>query len=180
MFNFKLEKMNTQQKLIGLIVLAFCLCWFLQSNTIEKFIEGDFCDKCPDRLLSDGNKYYLLNSKLPINGKTNPVAFDNLEDYLQNKPTECQVLNPITKADEPVLPLQHKCNRKNALEDVKYNDCSYGIYSRFSKEECKKSLAENQASDDHTNIAIDRCMMDQIVKNDTHLNPFGSFKDKKF
>uniref|UniRef100_A0A6C0E8B8 Uncharacterized protein n=1 Tax=viral metagenome TaxID=1070528 RepID=A0A6C0E8B8_9ZZZZ len=165
---FKFEKWSIQQKLIGLIVLAFCLCWFLRSNAIERFIDGDFCDKCPDRLLTDGNKYYLLNTKLPIN-KTNPIIFNSLDDYSNNKPTMCPQLNPITKDNEPVLPLQHKCNRENALTDVKYNECSYGIYDRSTKEECKKIIEDNK----EVNLAINRCMMDQIIKNNTQLNPFS-------
>jgi hypothetical protein len=180
MFNLKLDKWNTQQKLIALIVLTFVLCWFLRSNTIEKFIDGDFCNKCPDRLLSDGNKYYLLNTKLPIDNKTNPIVFDSLEDYQQQKPQQCPLLNPIVKDNEPVLPLQYKCNRVNALKESQYYDCSYGIYTRVSKEECKKILDENEkenrTSDNYVNVAVNRCMIDQITKNNTQLNPFFSSK----
>lgn len=174
MFNIKFNKWTTQQKLIGLIVLAFCLCWFLQSGTIEKFVDGGF-SRCPNRLYysKDHKKYYLINTSHPLEKGKNPLVYDTLDDYYKNAPKECPKLKVIKKG-EPVLPLQHKCNRKRALEDARYNDCSYGVHTRFNEKDCEEAKALEKEIDNHTNISIDRCMMDQIIKNDTKLNPFRS------
>lgn len=169
MINFNITKWTKAQKLIGIIILAVLLCLFLQSKTIEKFIDGEF-SKCPNKLYFDGGYYYLFNSTIPVS-KKNPLVFSTLEEYNKNSPQECPKLKPIRKDTEPVLPLQWKCNRQGAQDDAKYNDCSNGIYSRTSKKECQEIL-QNSKADNHVNLSVERCMIDQVIKNDSNINPY--------
>jgi len=169
MINFNISKWTRAQKLIGLIILATLLCWFLQSGAIEAFVDGKF-SKCPNKLFFDGGKYYLFNSAFPVS-KENPKIFNTLEEYQQNKPAGCTPLKATRKDTDPVLPLKWKCNRRGALDDAKYNDCSHGIYTRFNQKECEQVLKDNK-SDNHVNLSVERCMIDTVVKNDSTLNPY--------
>ena len=62
----------------------YCTMYFvylLNNKSVDSFIvlvnEIIIPKKCPDYLVTDGDNYYLLNSRIPYDGVTNPLKFNS-------------------------------------------------------------------------------------------------------
>ena len=165
------------------ILLLVCLIYFLQSKTLDNFIV--FVDdvviptSCYDYLVTNGNKFFLLNTTKIIDGVTNPLTFDTKEDakaYLKNSkcPTNIPFVDLVMrkKIDDPTVSYQRECNKKVApnLFDVdvcgKYgtdNDTLTNKYmTRLNKIENDKNI--------FANYNTETCMMDTVMKENLDLN----------
>jgi hypothetical protein len=93
------------------LIAAFCagiyVCMFhvkhvkegLRSDEAGYIGPDDGISKCPDLLISSGNKLLLYNTTLPQVPNQNPIVFDHLDGYIQylesqkkNGQTDCPVL----------------------------------------------------------------------------------------
>ena len=159
---------NPTTIIIFIIIIVFAACLFLNSGLIEKFTDGEDMG-CPDRLYFDGKKYYLFRMNLPIVEDKNPIIYQTYEDYLKDKPNNCEKLEitePYRKifSDKktlPILPFQWNCQREQALNFAKQSDCANKTYTIFSKEEC--DTYQNNPSKYYSNNAIERCMVKSTI-----------------
>jgi len=159
---------NTTTKLILLIIIMGSLCLLLNCNTVERFMNGTLLE-CPDRLYFDGFKYYLFKMNMPIIKDENPIVYHTYEEYLNNKPEKCPELpltKPITRELSkkkllPVLPYQWDCQREQAFDNAKQNDCLNKTYTIFTEDEC--NLFKDMPARYYTNNAIERCMVKNTI-----------------
>ena len=64
------------------VIIVLCMLVYLLNNkSVDSFIvlvnEIIIPKKCPDYLVTDGDHYYLLNSRIPYDGVTNPLKFNS-------------------------------------------------------------------------------------------------------
>jgi hypothetical protein len=159
---------NTTTKLILLIIIMGSLCLLLNCNSVERFMNGSILG-CPDRLYFDGTKYYLFKMNMPIIKGENPIVYQTYQEYLNNKPEKCPELsltkpikNELSKKKLlPVLPYQWDCQREQAFDAAKQNDCLNKTYTIFTEDEC--NLFKDMPARYYTNNAIERCMVKNTI-----------------
>ena len=172
-------KWNTTTKLICIILLIGLSCLMLNYDLVEKFVSGDILN-CPDRLYFDGIKYYLFKVSDPIIKGKNPIIYNTYDDYLKNKNSQCQKLDPekpftrelSNKKTLPVLPYQWQCNRDLAVDTAKQMDCVNKSYKIFTEDEC--NLFKDMPAKYYTNNAVERCMVSNVVND--HPEFIGNLK----
>lgn len=143
---------NTSVKNIGLVILIIYLLYcLLKKNYLENFIvliEKTIIPKnCPNYLVTDGNDYYLLNTKKPFNRLNNPLKFNTLDlakQYL--KQNECPNLKPInlvvSKSNlDPTVNYEQECN--NIVSHHNFNEDICGTYSDTEKLKNLKDYTNN-------------------------------------
>ena len=88
------------------IILLLFLIYFLRGKTLDNFIifvdEVIIPNSCYDYLVTNGNNYFLLNTKKIIDGTTNPLTFATKDDaytYLKNNncPTNIPFVDLVMK-----------------------------------------------------------------------------------
>jgi hypothetical protein len=171
------------------ILLLVCLIYFLQSKTLDNFII--FVDdvviptSCYDYLVTNGNKFFLLNTKKIIDGVTNPLTFDTKEDakaYLKNLkcPTNIPFVDLVMrkKIDDPTVSYQRECNKKVAPNLFDIDVCGkYGTDNDILTNKYMSKL--NQIENDtkiFSNYNNETCMMDTVMKENPDLND-SNFKN---
>ena len=82
--------------LIGFTILG--LYYYINSYKYYEPLENNTTTQCPNMLIEKDGKYHLYNSKKKIVSGTNPITFNNLEDYTKyiewqnNKNINCPIL----------------------------------------------------------------------------------------
>ena len=88
-------------KLNLLIITSFMvlgLYYYINSYKYYEPLENNTTTQCPNMLIEKDGKYHLYNSKKKIASGTNPITFNNLEDYKKyiewqnNKNINCPIL----------------------------------------------------------------------------------------
>ena len=88
-------------KLTLLIITSFMvlgLYYYINSYKYYEPLENNTTTQCPNMLIEKDGKYHLYNSKKKIVSGTNPITFNNLEDYTKyiewqnNKNINCPIL----------------------------------------------------------------------------------------
>lgn len=175
--------------LILVILLLVCLIYFLQSKTLDNFII--FVDdvviptSCYDYLVTNGNKFFLLNTKKIIDGVTNPLTFDTKEDakaYLKKSkcPTNIPFVDLVMrkKNDDPTVSYQRECNKKVAPNLFDIDVC--GKYGTDNDILTNKYISKiNQIENDNkifSNYNNEKCMMETVMTENPDLND-SNFKN---
>jgi hypothetical protein len=175
--------------LILVILLLVCLIYFLQSKTLDNFIV--FVDdvviptSCYDYLLTNGNKFFLLNTKKIIDGVTNPLTFDTKEDansYLRKSkcPTNIPFVDLVKrkKNDDPTVSYQRECNKKVAPNLFDIDVCGkYGTDNDILSNKYMSKI--NQIENDKkifSNYNNEKCMMETVMKDNPDLDD-SNFKN---
>ena len=171
------------------ILLLVFLIYFLQSKTLDNFII--FVDdvviptSCYDYLITNGNKFFLLNTKKIIDGVTNPLTFNTKEDanaYLKNSkcPTNIPFVDLVMrkKNDDPTVSYERECNKKVAPNLFDIDVC--GKYGSDNDILTNKYMSKiNQIENDKkifSNYNNETCMMETVMKENPELND-SNFKN---
>jgi hypothetical protein len=176
--------------LIGLIVI-------LRSKKLDNFIV--FLDDvvipktCWDYLVTNGREFFLFNSRLLVDGKTNPLRFPNkqsaLEHLNKNKcPTNIPFVDLVMrkKLEDPTVSFQRECNRKVAPNLFDLDIC--GIYGSDQDTLTNKFLSRvNKIESDrklYANYDLETCMIKKATTEDPQLDDtnfkkeFASYFDR--
>jgi hypothetical protein len=180
-------KMHCNLNIAGYIVIALFLCgliYFLKTKYFENFIvfldEKIIPTDCYNYIVTDGIKYYLLDTRKVFDGTTNPRAFESSDDaikYLKTQKCETNIpfVNLLVKKrnpDDPTVSYQRECNRQIAphLFDLdvcniygKDNDVSSAhLFSKINKIERDKAQ--------YSNYDAETCMINKAVARDPELD----------
>ena len=169
--------------IIVIILLLIFLIYFLHSKSLDNFII--FVDdviipkSCYNYLVTNGNKYFLLNTKKMIDGVTNPLTFNTKLDaqkYLKN--AKCPINIPFVdlvmrkKNDDPTVSYERECNKKVAPNLFDLDVC--GKYGTDNDTLTNKYLARlNKVENDKKIFAdynVETCMIDKVMKEDSSLD----------
>ena len=167
-----------------LVILILAGLYYLTRNqTMENFIV--FLDDivipktCPDYLVYNGHEYFLLNSRLVIDGTNNPKRFPNKPaamEYL--KSIQCPTTIPFVdlvqrkKTKDVTVSMDRECNRKIAPNLFDLDIC--GSYGSLSDSLTSQYLSRlNKIESDRTIYAdYDResCMIAKAVEDHPELD----------
>lgn len=122
--------------LVVLVIgLVFCIA---KRNVIERFVSdmesvllsGD----CPDYMVSDGAKYYLIFNHKEFDGVHNPLVFNSeTEALIDAKKMGCThdlkpvYLRRVTNHDDPIESYERSCSKQVAKPLFSINDCAFTI-----------------------------------------------------
>jgi len=187
--------LNHSGILVIIIVLLF-LIYFLRSKSLENFIT--FTDNtiipsnCYNYLLTNGHKFFLLNTKKVIDNISNPLVFHTKKDamnYLYNN-TSCSNQIPFVnlvinkKNDDPTVSYERQCNKEVATNLFDIDVCNtYGkdddILSNKYLKDINKIENDKNAFADYN---VETCMMNKIMKDEPELEDsnFTSYFSKYF
>jgi hypothetical protein len=120
------------------IGLVFCI---VKRNIIERFVSNMesvlLSDNCPNYMVSDGAKYYLIFNHKVFDGVNNPLVF-NSEKEAQIAATKLgctRELKPVylrrvTNHDDPVESYERACAKQVAKPLFSINDCAFTISAK--------------------------------------------------
>ena len=168
---------------ILIIVILVLLIYLLRSKALDNFIV--FVDDVViptsfyNYLVTNGNKFFLLNTKKMIDGVSNPLTFDTKLDaqkYLKNM--KCPINIPFVdlvmrkKNNDPTVSYERECSRKVAPNLFDLDVCGkYGTDNDASTNKYLERL--NQVENDKKIFAdynVESCMMDKVMKEDPSLD----------
>jgi hypothetical protein len=177
--------------LAGVICAVIVLCllmYLLKTNVIDNFVV--FLDEivipkdCYNYLVTDGSKFYLLDTRKIFNNETNPLPFNTKAEALAflNR-GKCETNLPFVnlknkkrKFEDPTVSFQRECNRKIAPNLFDLDICSsYStdtdqssaqLYAKLNKIESDKKV--------FANYDAETCMIDKAISEDKSLD------DKQF
>ena len=169
--------------IVVIIIILVCLIYLLRSKAVDNFIV--FVDdvvipaSCYNYLVTNGSKFFLLNTKKMIDGTTNPLTFNTkLEAQNYLKKIKCPIDLPFVdlvmrkKNDDPTVSYERECNRKVAPNLFDLDVC--GKYGTDDDTLTNKYLAKlNKIETDKKIFAdynIETCMMDKVMKEDPSLD----------
>lgn len=169
--------------IVVIIIILVCLIYLLRSKAVDNFIV--FVDdviipaSCYNYLVTNGSKFFLLNTKKMIDGTTNPLTFNTkLEAQNYLKKIKCPVNIPFVdlvmrkKNDDPTVSYERECSKKVAPNLFDLDVC--GIYGTDNDTLTNKYLAKlNKIETDKKIFAdynIETCMMDKVMKEDPSLD----------
>ena len=169
--------------IVVIIIILVCLIYLLRSKAVDNFIV--FVDdvvipaSCYNYLVTNGSKFFLLNTKKMIDGTTNPLTFNTkLEAQNYLKKIKCPIDLPFVdlvmrkKNDDPTVSYERECNRKVAPNLFDLVVC--GKYGTDDDTLTNKYLAKlNKIETDKKIFAdynIETCMMDKVMKDDPSLD----------
>lgn len=123
---------------ILIIGLIFCIA---KRRLIERFVSEMesvlLNDNCPNYMVSDGAKYYLIFNHKEFDGVHNPLTFDSKEEAnIAAKKLGCPtVLEPIllsrvTNHDDPIESYERSCAKQVAKPLFSINDCAFTISAK--------------------------------------------------
>ena len=174
--------LNSAGIVVIIIILVF-LIYLLRSKAVDNFIV--FVDdviipaSCYNYLVTNGSKFFLLNTKKMIDGTTNPLTFNTkLEAQNYLKKIKCPVNIPFVdlvmrkKNDDPTVSYERECSKKVAPNLFDLDVC--GIYGTDNDTLTNKYLAKlNKIETDKKIFAdynVETCMMDKVMKEDPSLD----------
>ena len=138
----------------------------------EKFIvlqeDVEIPYDCPEYIYTDGNAYYLYNSRKSIDGVENPKKFDTItdaEDYHANlKCPRVPLVDLVVKKDnsdlgDPQTTYERACNKHISPFDHQYERYSYFSDSIADIREYQKKVDREEV-----NYDLEACMIDRVKK----------------
>jgi hypothetical protein len=171
---------------IGVIVVIIILILLyigITNHSIDTFIV--FLDNiiipktCWDYLVSNGNEYFLFNSKMIVDGIKNPLRFPNKQKALEHlKTNKCPINIPFVdlvmkkKPEDPTVSFQQDCNYKVAPNLFDLDICNtYGSDhdTLTSKYLAKINNIENNKKL-YSNYDIETCMINKATTDNPELN----------
>lgn len=126
--------------LLVVLVLGLVFC-IAKRNVIERFVsdmesvllDGD----CPNYMVSDGAKYYLIFNHKEFDGVHNPLVFNSeAEAQIVAKKMGCTndlkpvYLRRVTNHDDPVESYERSCSKQVAKPLFSINDCAFTISAK--------------------------------------------------
>ena len=187
--------LNQSGILIILILLFFLIC-FLRSKSLENFItvvdNTIIPSNCYNYLVTNGTKFFLLNTKKVMDGISNPLTFDTKKDAMTylNKMTTCTNQIPfvdlVTKKNnnDPTVSYERECSKQVAPNLFDIDIC--GIYGKDNSMLTNNYLKRlNKIENDKNSFAdynIESCMMNKVMKEEPDLEDsnFKSYFAKYF
>ena len=192
--------------IVLIIIILFFLICFLRSQSLDTFIsliDDIIPSNCYNYLVSNGYKFFLINTKKVIDGVTNPLAFNTKNEALQfltnnNCTTELPFVDLVThkKIEDPTVSYERECNKQLAPQLFDLDVCNkYGPDDDIKTIEYNKQLKELKKLKRDTNhktgkniknifndYKTETCMMDKIMKDNTDLDDihFKSYFAKYF
>ena len=117
--------------------MLLLLVYLIKNKTMENFIvlleEVIIPKNCPNYLVTDGSHYYLMNTRLPYDGITNPLKFESQQDannYLsQNRCPSLEAINLVVskKKEDPTDSYEKVCAKDTANKIFNDDICNqYG------------------------------------------------------
>lgn len=169
--------------IVVIIIILVCLIYLLRSKAVDNFIV--FVDdvvipaSCYNYLVTNGSKFFLLNTKKMIDGTTNPLTFNTkLEAQNYLKKIKCPIDLPFVdlvmrkKNDDPTVSYERECSKKIAPNLFDLDVC--GKYGTDDDTLTNKYLAKlNKIETDKKIFAdynVETCMMDKVMKEDPSLD----------
>ena len=184
--------LNSAGIVLIIIILFFLIC-FLRSQSLENFIsliDENIPSNCYNYLVSNGNNFFLLNTKKVIDGITNPLTFNTKKEALHhlsnNKcPIDIPFVDLVTnkKLEDPTVSYERECNRKIATNLFDLNICSeYGDESTDTIKYKKKMKEMDNDKTAFANYNAEKCMMDKVMKDEPDLDDtnFKTYFSKYF
>jgi hypothetical protein len=181
--------------IIVVLLLLIFLIYFLHSKSLDNFII--FVDdviipkSCYNYLLTNGEKYFLLNTKKMIDGVTNPLTFNTKQEaknYLKESkcPTNIPFVDLVMrkKLEDPTVSYERQCNKIVSPNLFDIDVCGkYGADTDILQNKYRAKL--NQIENDKKVFAdynVETCMMDKVMKENTDLDDanFKSYFSKYF
>lgn len=162
---------------ILIILLSACIILDVMNFKMKKenFIvlnhEVTVPPSCPNYLYTDNINYYLYNSRLPVNGITNPVRFNTFEEakaQLDNaKCPDIPYVNLEVKKnkDDPTVDYERDCNKRIAPFNYLFNKQVADAGDNIPKIREYQKMAERE----QVNFDLETCMIDRINKENPHL-----------
>ena len=172
--------------IIVVIIMMLFLIYILQNNNLDSFIV--FVDdvvvpkSCYNYLVTNGTKYFLLNTKTMINNTTNPLTFDSKElalKYITDSTGEkCPSNIPFVdlvmrkKLEDPTVSYQRECGKKVAPNLFDLDVC--GTYATDLDTISGKYISKlNQIENDkklYANYDLESCMINKATTEDPMLD----------
>ena len=177
---------NRKRNIIGLVVIGIILMSLyiiFKNKSVDNFIlfldEKVIPKSCPDYLITNGHSYFLLNSRMIIDGVNNPKKFETKKaaiEYL--KANNCVENIPFVdlvmrkKTEDVTVSYDRKCNRKIAPNLFDLDVC--GTYGSDNDTTASNLLAKiNKITSDrkiYSNYDQEECMIDEAVKQNPELD----------
>jgi len=175
--------------IIVVIIIILCLIYVLHNKSLDTFIvlldDIVIPKDCYDYLVSNGDKFFLINTKKMLDGTSNPLAFNTKAEAVKflsksNCPDNIPFVDLTVKKkiEDPTVSYQRECNKKVSPNLFDLDVCgTYGsdadslsgkIISRINKIENDKSV--------YANYDIETCMINKATKEDPSLDD-TNFKD---
>jgi len=172
--------------IIVIIIILLILVWIVKNNVLDNFVvfldEKVIPSNCYNYLLTDGRKFYLLDTHR-IYDDMNPLIFHSkLEAQAFLKQKNCEANLPLInllgkkKLVDPTVTLDRECNKQIAPKLFDLDVCNtYGsdldvssasVFTKLNKIEKDKAQ--------YANYDAETCMIDKAIKE----NP--SLDDKNF
>lgn len=120
------------------LVLVFCIA---KRNIIERFVsdmESVLLDgNCPNYMVSDGTKYYLIFNHKEFDGVNNPLVYNSsAEAQIAAKKRGCThdlkpvYLRRVTNHEDPIESYERSCAKQVAKPLFSINDCAFTISAK--------------------------------------------------
>jgi len=177
---------NGTRNVIGLVVIGIILITLyiiFKNKSVDNFIvfldEKIIPKSCPDYLVTNGQSYFLLNSRMVIDGINNPKKFNTKREAIEYLKTNGCVENiPFVdlvmrkKTEDVTVSYDRKCNRKIAPNLFDLDICS--TYGNDNDTATSNYLAKiNKITSDrkiYSNYDQEECMIDEAVKQNPELD----------
>ena len=168
---------------ILIIFILVCLVAILRNRTFDNFIV--FLDDvaipktCWDYLVTNGRDFFLFNSRVIIDGKSNPLKFPTKQAALDHlSKAGCPGAIPFVdlvmrkKVEDPTVSAQRECNRVIAPHLFDLDIC--GTYGSDNDTLTSKYLARvNKIESDkklYANYDLEACMINKAIARDKELD----------
>lgn len=126
--------------LLVILVLGLVFC-IAKRNVIERFVSDMesvlLSDDCPNYMVSDGAKYYLIFNHKEFDGINNPLVYNSeSEAQIAAKKMGCThnmkpvYLRRVTNHDDPVESYERSCAKQVAKPLFSINDCAFTISAK--------------------------------------------------
>lgn len=186
-----MDSLNLAGIILVILLLGFLIV-ILRNNTFDNFIvfldEKVIPKTCWDYLVTNGSSYFLLNSRILIDGVNNPIQFKTKDEALvflsKNKcPTDIPFVDLVMrkKNEDPVVSYQRECNRKIAPNLFNLDIC--GNYGSNQDTLTNKYLElVNKIESDkkiYSDYDLESCMISKAISEDPQLEDTNFITDFK-
>ena len=179
---------NTTGIIVIIIIMIFLIC-ILRNKSLDGFIV--FLDdiiipkSCYNYIVTNGKKFFLLNTNKILDGVTNPLSFNSKQEavkYLKDsqRPDNIPFVDLVMrkKSDDPTLSFQRECGKKVAPNLFDLDIC--GAYGNTNDTLTNSYLTKlNKIENDkkiYSNYDIETCMINKAATEDPELDD-THFKD---
>jgi hypothetical protein len=166
---------------ILLILISICITFevinYLNGGQKEKFIvlqeDTEIPYNCPEYIYTDGQSYYLYNSRKKLDGVKNPMKFDTItaaeKHHASMKCPRIPLVDLVVKKDnsnlgDPQVTYERDCNKHISPFDHQYEKYSYEADSIADIREYQKKVDREQV-----NYDLESCMLDRVKKENPEL-----------